>query len=71
MPACRHSGTDARAGSQYCTYNYTTLQVFLKSIQYVVLSARHTSEMEFLDINLTKTEVFCSMLFTVPSTGGF
>jgi hypothetical protein len=26
-------------------------------------------EMEFLDINLTK--VFCSMLFTVPSFGGF
>ncbi len=26
--------------------------------------------MEFLDINL-KTPVFCSMLFTVPSTSGF
>ncbi len=30
-----------------------------------------SSEMEFLDINITKTPVFCSMLFTVPSTGGF
>jgi hypothetical protein len=29
-------------------------------------------EMEFLDINLTKDcRVFCSLLFTLPSTGGF
>ncbi len=27
-------------------------------------------EMEFLDNNLTNTQVICSMLFTVPSTGG-
>jgi hypothetical protein len=28
-----------------------------------------STEMEFFDINLAKTQV--SMLFTVPSTGGF
>jgi len=27
--------------------------------------------MEFLDISLQKTLVFCAMLFTVSSTGGF
>ncbi len=32
----------------------------------------HTEpEMEFLDFSLTKTRTFCSMLFTVPSTGEF
>ncbi len=39
------------------------------------LSCFHTpsqSEMEFLDITLKqKPQVFCSMLFTFPSTGGF
>jgi hypothetical protein len=31
-----------------------------------------SSEMEFLDINLPNDlRVFCSMLFPVPSTGGF
>jgi hypothetical protein len=28
-------------------------------------------KMEFLYISLTNTRVFCSMIFTVPSTGGF
>jgi hypothetical protein len=28
---------------------------------------RSETEMEFLDISLTKTRVFCSLLFTVPS----
>jgi hypothetical protein len=29
------------------------------------------SVMEFLDSNLTKSQFFCSMLFTVPFTGRF
>ncbi len=29
------------------------------------------TEMEFLDISLTKDLIFCFVLFTVPSTGGF
>jgi hypothetical protein len=29
------------------------------------------TEKEFFDTNLIKTRVFCSMIFTVSSTGGF
>jgi hypothetical protein len=29
------------------------------------------AEMEFFEVKVKKTKVFCSMLFTVPSTGGF
>jgi hypothetical protein len=37
-----------------------------------ILETKERAEMEFLDIILTKdSRVFCSTLFTVPSTGGF
>ncbi len=39
--------------------------------QHALTSLHHSTEMEFLDINLTKERVFCTVLFTVPSLGGF
>ncbi len=35
------------------------------------LNTEDLPEMEFLDINLTKTQVFYAKLFTAHSTGGF
>jgi hypothetical protein len=46
------------------------IDIEMKNILLIVkLRKKHKSEtaMEFLDISLTKTRVFCSLLFTVPS----
>ncbi len=46
------------------------IDIEMKKILLIVkLRKKHKSEteMEFLDISLTKTRVFCSLLFTAPS----
>ncbi len=51
-------------------YPNFALQISEKKFRnFFSVAQKSSKEMEFLDINFSKD--FCSMLFTVPSTGGF
>ncbi len=50
-------------------YPNFALQFQKKKFRNFFSVAKMSTEMEFWDINLSKD--FCTILFTVPSTGGF